>query len=466
MRAWTLTSALAAVVLLVPGLTAQVPVEPPQEEPKPAPIPEPDAEWKRQALADPARANLTAPAEFRVRFETTKGSFTVLCRREWAPRGVDRFYNLVQMGYFEDVAFFRAVKNFVVQFGIHGDPAVNSKWMMNRQAHIPADPVKLGNQAGVLTFAQTQDPNSRTVQLFINLKSNTFLDRMSFSGIGKVEGEGLQVVRKLYTGYGEQPTSQQGRIAMLGNAALRDDFPKLDYIKRCRVLPVKKKEDAGAKPEDEPGQEKPEDALLAPERATLKAPDRFRVRFRTSEGSFIVRCERAWAPRGVDRFYNLVKLGYFKDVAFFRAVPGFVVQFGIHGRPEVNQKWMLNRSAWIKADPVKLGNEPGVLTFAQGRSPDTRSVQLFVNLKDNTFLDRMSFAGIGKVEGDGMKVVRKLHTGYAEAPTSQQMRIAQEGNAYLRKTFPELDYIQGCELLPEEKAPGEGAKESDGAPRD
>ena len=192
---------------------------------------------------------------------------------------------------------------------------------------------------------------------------------------------------------------------------------------------------------------KPEEALRDPTRATLTAPDKFAVKLSTTKGDIMIDVERAWAPRGADRFYNLVRAGYYEDVAFFRVIGGFMAQFGISGEPALNEAW---RPARIPDDPVKESNGPGYLTFAMG-GPNTRTTQLFINFVDNQRLDGMGFAPIGKVRDASMKVVNKLHAGYGEgAPRGQgpaQGRIQAEGNAYLKKEFPNLDYILKAEVV-------------------
>lgn len=184
-------------------------------------------------LEDPSALKEKAPATFKVRFETTKGDFVVEAHREWSPNGVDRFYNLVKNGYYDGVKFFRVVPNFVVQFGIHGDPKYAMKWL---QSNIPDDPVKQGNKKGFLTYAKSSAPNSRSVQLFINLKDNgSMLDGQGFSAFGEVI-EGMGVVELLHAGYGEKTTSLQGQIAQHGNAFLEQNFPLLDGINRAYLL--------------------------------------------------------------------------------------------------------------------------------------------------------------------------------------------------------------------------------------
>jgi peptidyl-prolyl cis-trans isomerase A (cyclophilin A) len=187
------------------------------------------------ALLNPAQATSRAPDLFRARFETTKGPFVIEVHREWAPRGADRFYNLVRAGYFDDVGFFRVISDFMVQFGINGDPRVNAVW---QEARIPDDPVRQSNTRGMVTFA-TSGPDSRTTQVFINFRDNHRLDGMGFAPFGRVV-EGLFVVDSLYSGYGEGAPSGggpgQGRIQSEGNAYLRARFPKLDYVKTARIV--------------------------------------------------------------------------------------------------------------------------------------------------------------------------------------------------------------------------------------
>jgi len=189
----------------------------------------------RAALLDTA-AHEVAPATFKVRMETTKGPFTVEVHRDWAPVGADRFYHLVKVGYFEDLAFFRCIKGFMVQFGIHGDPAVSAAW---RSARILDDGSGVhSNTRGMLTFA-TAGPNSRTTQLFINYRDNTNLDAMGFAPIGRVV-DGMDVVDALEGKYGEGAPGGRGpsqvRLQSEGNAYLKADFADLDFIKKATLL--------------------------------------------------------------------------------------------------------------------------------------------------------------------------------------------------------------------------------------
>jgi peptidyl-prolyl cis-trans isomerase A (cyclophilin A) len=186
-------------------------------------------------LSNPAKLTEKAPDSFKVRFDTSKGDFTIEVTRSLAPNGADRFYNLVRSGYFKDVEFFRVIPGFMCQFGIHGDPKVAAAW---RDAQIPDDPVKASNLRGAITFA-TAGPNTRTTQLFINFADNGNLDGMGFSPFGKVT-EGMDIVDKIYAEYGEGfPRGKgpdQGRIQEQGNAYLKKDFPNLDFIKSATIL--------------------------------------------------------------------------------------------------------------------------------------------------------------------------------------------------------------------------------------
>jgi peptidyl-prolyl cis-trans isomerase A (cyclophilin A) len=189
-------------------------------------------------------------------------------------------------------------------------------------------------------------------------------------------------------------------------------------------------------------------SLLNPAGLKETAPDVYNVKFDTSIGEFVVRVTRAWAPNGADRFYNLVKNGFYDETRFFRAIPNFMVQFGIHGNPQVAKVW---QNARIPADKVTQSNRKGFITFAMGASPDTRTTQVFINFRNNTNLDSSGFAPFGEVVS-GIEVVDKIHTGYGEgAPRGAgpaQGRVQAEGNAYLMKSFPKLDYIKTATIQP------------------
>jgi peptidyl-prolyl cis-trans isomerase A (cyclophilin A) len=191
---------------------------------------------RKAALLDPSLANERAPDKFQAKFSTTKGDFTIEVTRDWAPHGADRFYNLVKIGYFDNAAFFRNIEDFMVQFGINGNPAVNRKW---NRSNFKDDPVKKSNQRGFVTFAQGSNPNSRSTQIFINFGDNGRLDDLRFAPFGRVI-EGFDVVGSLYNGYGEgAPRGRgpdQGRLQDEGNSYLKKDFPKLDYIESAEIV--------------------------------------------------------------------------------------------------------------------------------------------------------------------------------------------------------------------------------------
>jgi peptidyl-prolyl cis-trans isomerase A (cyclophilin A) len=187
-------------------------------------------------------------------------------------------------------------------------------------------------------------------------------------------------------------------------------------------------------------------ALTDPSKATATAPATYKAKFETTKGNFVIEVTKAWAPLGADRFYNLVKIGYYDDVAFFRVITGFMVQFGIHGVPAVNDAW---RSARIQDDPVKETNARGMVTFATS-GPNTRTTQVFVNFRDNRPLDPQGFAPFGKVI-EGMDVVDSLHAGYGEgAPRGKgpsQSEMQKTGNSYLKASFPQLDWVKKATIV-------------------
>lgn len=186
-------------------------------------------------LKNPASLKEQAPAVYKASFDTSAGTFVVEVHRDWAPKGADRFYNLVKGGFYDNCRFFRVISGFMVQFGINGDPAVQAAW---RTANLSDDPVKESNKRGNITFA-TAGPGTRTTQVFINYGNNASLDSQGFAPFGKVV-TGMNVVDKLYADYGEGAPSgkgpNQGMIQQSGNAYLEKSFPKLDYIKAATIV--------------------------------------------------------------------------------------------------------------------------------------------------------------------------------------------------------------------------------------
>ena len=206
------------------------------EDKKKEAAPAPAAAKKFAGLSDPSKATAKAPAKFKAKFATTAGDFTIEVTREWSPLGADRFYNMIEVGFFEDVAIFRAIEGFMAQFGIHGDPAISKNW---KNAKLQDDPTgKASNVPGTISFA-TSGKNSRTTQMFINFGNNARLDGMGFTPFGKVV-EGMDNVNKIYKGYGEgAPRGRgpgQGRVQSEGNTYMKKDFPKLTYIKSVTIV--------------------------------------------------------------------------------------------------------------------------------------------------------------------------------------------------------------------------------------
>jgi peptidyl-prolyl cis-trans isomerase A (cyclophilin A) len=184
--------------------------------------------------------------------------------------------------------------------------------------------------------------------------------------------------------------------------------------------------------------------LLAGAKLKEKAPDTYKVKFETTRGDFTVTVHRAWAPLGADRFYNLVKHHFYDNAAFFRVVPNFVVQFGISANPAVTAAW---KSSDIQDDPVTQSNKRGAIVFATA-GPNTRTTQVFINLKDNARLDGMGFAPFGTVDGSGMNVVEMMYEGYGDAAGPDQNQLEKQGDSYLKKGWPKLDYIKSASLVP------------------
>ncbi len=185
-------------------------------------------------------------------------------------------------------------------------------------------------------------------------------------------------------------------------------------------------------------------ALLRASLLKDKAPETFQVKFATTRGDFVVTVHRDWAPIGADRFYNLVKHHFYDNASFFRVVPGFVVQFGISAYPPISAAW---EKANIQDEPVTQSNKRGYLTYAKTSMPNTRSTQIFINLKDNAGLDRQGFSPFGAVNAQGMKVVDMFYDQYSESSGPDQDQISKLGKPYLDKGWPKLDSIKTTTLM-------------------
>jgi peptidyl-prolyl cis-trans isomerase A (cyclophilin A) len=243
---------LAMVGLVPSSIWAQAAdSKPPAQTAKPKPATATHA-GTDPALLHPATLKAQAPAEYDVKFVTTKGEFVIHVTRAWAPNGADRFYNLVKHHFYDGATFFRYVDGFVVQFGLTGNPAVNKAWT---DANIKDDLVKSSNKPGYITFAMA-GKDSRTTQVFINLGDNSRLDSMGFAPFGQVTS-GMDVVKTFYGGYGEATTSKQGEITNEGKAFLDKNFPKLDSIKTATIVTPAATTTAAAPPAAASGTDKP-----------------------------------------------------------------------------------------------------------------------------------------------------------------------------------------------------------------
>ncbi len=183
--------------------------------------------------------------------------------------------------------------------------------------------------------------------------------------------------------------------------------------------------------------------LLDPSTMKASAPAVYVVKLDTTKGAIEIRVTKAWAPLGADRFYNLVRAGFFTDAAFFRTMKGFMAQFGIPARPDVNRVW---ENQNLKDDPVLQSNKRGFVTYAATGAPNSRSTQLFINMGDNSRLDADRFAPFGEVI-EGMDVVDMLYSGYGDA-ASLHPGIDSQGKAFLDKNFPKLDRILKATIVP------------------
>ena len=186
------------------------------------------------ATSRPSAAQVTdeqAPATFRARFETSQGPFVIEVHREWAPLGADRFYTLVKRNFYDGARFFRVLSGFMAQFGLSGDPKVQGEYAL---ANLIDEPAKQSNLRGFVSFAKESSPNTRYTMVFINYKDNSYLDADGFAPFGQVV-VGMEIVDKLYGGYGRTNVPDQRRIKSEGNAYLTAEYPQLDFIKAARI---------------------------------------------------------------------------------------------------------------------------------------------------------------------------------------------------------------------------------------
>jgi cyclophilin family peptidyl-prolyl cis-trans isomerase len=226
---------LTALVFTAATAAAQTAAKPAPKPAAPATAAPKPAAPKAPApnrLLNPGALTAKAPEMFKVKFDTTKGPVVLVLHRDWAPKGVDRFYNMTRNGFFNGARFFRVIPNFMAQFGINGDPAVNDAWEKARLLDDP--PNGKSNVRGIVTFGTTGQPNSRGTQLFINYKDNSYLDKTGFVPIGEVV-EGMEVVDMLYADYGAAPQNEQNTLVSQGNKYMQTKYPKLDYIKTATV---------------------------------------------------------------------------------------------------------------------------------------------------------------------------------------------------------------------------------------
>jgi peptidyl-prolyl cis-trans isomerase A (cyclophilin A) len=186
----------------------------------------------------------------------------------------------------------------------------------------------------------------------------------------------------------------------------------------------------------------PTRSLLDPSTLKATAPAVYKAKFTTTQGDFVVQVTRAWAPIGADRFYNLVRGGFFTGAPFFRVIPGFMAQFGLNPDPKVSHAW---NSQNLIDEPVKQSNKRGFITFAKASMPNTRTTQVFINYGDNSRLDADGFAPFGEVI-EGMDIVDKFYSGYGGSP--DQNAIQQLGKSWIDKNMPKVDSIKTAVIVP------------------
>ena len=191
------------------------------------------------------------------------------------------------------------------------------------------------------------------------------------------------------------------------------------------------------------GAQRDVERLRDPSQLTEQAPDVYRARFETNQGPFVIEVHREWAPIAADRFFNLVKNGFYDEARFFRVLDGFMAQFGLNADGEVQRRW---QTAPLRDEPAKQSNLRGFVTFTKENLPNTRFTQVFINDTDNSYLDAQGFAPFGQVVS-GMEIVDKLYSGYGRQNVPDQRRIIREGNAYLQAEYPKLDFIRRAAIV-------------------
>jgi peptidyl-prolyl cis-trans isomerase A (cyclophilin A) len=234
-------------------------------------------------------------------------------------------------------------------------------------------------------------------------------------------------------GQSSTPTSQGGAATPPGDALVSTPTAAATPA----VTP------AAAQPTATPSSNEGINPMNAAAGAANEAPAVFRVRFDTSKGPVVAEFHKDWSPQGVQRIYDLVQAKFFDEARLFRMLPGFVVQFGIAADPAVSAQW---RNKNIPDEPVKGSNMPGIITYAKG-GPNTRTTQIFINLGNNARLDAMGFSPIGQVV-EGMDIVETFNGEYDSGPSDAQSQIQAEGNAFLSREFPNLDYIKTATIAP------------------
>ena len=404
---------------------------------------------------------------------TSQGNLTIDVRSNWSPLGAERYLQLVNLSLFTDLPFFRVCPRYITQFGVKHwkDDELSQLKMLRKLWHtpLPDDPSMWGKRDmsfGHVFFAGS-GTNSRTSQMVIALCPDVERCRMTGLGkapwetpIGTLRSEGFQVLRAIEVSGKPYPRLEmagqhehaagpdQSRIYRDQNYLLKE-YPNMEYWRSCKIA------HQGAEYSRPLDGRVNEHGSFSSNLDVKNTTHPFQVEFllhtdSSTTKAVTIEVHPLWAPIGAQRFFDLVATDYFTNIKFFRAIKGFMVQFGIHGDPETTKVWSGKR---LRDDPVVQSNVRGTLSFATS-GPNSRSNQLFINLADNKYLDRQGFAPIGRIV-TGMEHIDGIYTGYGEGGRGDgsdgkgpnQARLNNEGNRYAEKLFPLLSHIVSTRLL-------------------
>ncbi len=418
--------------------------------------------------------DIQSPSVYKILWTVSDSPSPVIleCHRSWSPLGSDRFYTLATTGFFQGAAFFRVVPDFVAQWGISGDPEVNTYW---NDRPIKDDPVGvMSNLKGTVTFA-TAGPDTRTTQMFVNFKDNTQLDSQGFTPVCRVTS-GMGALRGLKNPTpGDSNGLDQTEYEGEGEAYIapyKESPARVDWIME-QTVPYPQTVDEGRLVKTCEGE------------MITQAPQEFDLTFRTSEGDFVAKCQRSRFPAQVDRVYNLARLGYYSLNYFFRVVDNSrmgIVQFGTSGVSSVSNVYNflspeLGRCGVVEPQPSQLSighpmesNRRGWISMSTSYNPETNTTwnataELFINKEDNgDHLDSKLFVPLCKIDDAGMEVVDKFQS-FGEVQELGGGGVSLDelyalGNEVItgNMTFNDMALLYAVTLVPNDTVKGQGAK--------